>query len=1030
MHRDSASPGLMNSPLTRRGISIILMLVVLSILVAAFALKSIRHSARVHVASMLEQTINTTYGMMQFWEIEQRRRVENWAQNPELASLAQTLVQSPHARAALQRHPAQARLRTLLAPGMRQHSYDAYFLISPDQVSIASMHDMNLGEINPLSVMRLPNRLPNRLQAARDDILQRVFSGETVLSLAQVSDLPAGNTQQAKRVAMMFVLAPVRGPDGNILAALAFSIRPENDFSRFARMGRSGKSAEAYLINSEARMLTESRFEQELYRVGLLQAGQSSMLNLRLLDPGTNLLDEPGLPSDYTSRPMTLMASEVAKGKSGMNLEGYRGYLGVPVVGAWHWYADRDYAVVAELDVDEAYGLFDDMRTMLFSVLLAMIVVFMGMVFLMEALNRRAGQALSISEARYRQLFNLIPDAIVVHREAKILYCNPAAVVMFGASSCDELSGRPMLDLVHPDDRQRFVGKITETSAGDGMTILEEERLLRLDGISFMAEVEGCAFSDAEGLDAVLVVARDISARKLAEEERERLRIAVEQTPEGIMIADAGGRVVYVNPGAAVMTGRSAQELIGMPAAEARGGHVGDAVYAGIVTNMNAGKSWHGEFTLKRPNGESRTIERHTSPVMVKGKTQYHVSVDRDITDERHHQEHMEHTQRLESLGVLAGGIAHDFNNILSVIMGNASMAARKIGGDPQVAMHMERIEAASQRAADLCRQMLAYSGKGKFVVRAVNLSLMLQDITKLLDVSVSKYAKLQLELAANLPAVQADATQLQQVIMNLVINASDAIGEQSGRISLRTCLVRVGDGELEESYTGDVLVQGDYVLLEVSDTGCGMSEETRKKLFDPFYTTKFTGRGLGMSAVLGIVRGHHGAIMVDSKEGKGSSFKVLLPAFSGAVGGGAETQDESIDWCPAGTVLVVDDEEIVRKTAEMMLQEMGFRTLAAQDGVEAVEVYHRHGREIALVLLDMTMPRMGGRACFAKLREMDPEVRVVLSSGYNEQDATNTFADKDLAGFVQKPYRVETLRAKLREALESPSAVQSGPSS
>jgi len=1011
--RGVGTGGVLNSALTRRGITIVLLLVVASIVVASFALKSIRHSAREHVAAMLSHTIDSTYGMMQFWEAEQRMQVENWAQAPELVSLASQLADSDHSQAALQRHPSQAKLRRLLAPEMRQHAYDGFFLIAPDHTSIASMRDMNLGETNPLSERYARPGSNN----ARQDILQRVFSGETVLSLPQPTDLPMSGESNAE--ATMFVVTPVRGPDGRIFAALSFRIKPENDFSRFAKMGRSGRSAEAYLLDATGRMLTGSRFEAELHRIGILQAGQSSILNFYLRDPGVNLMHQTGVPANYEASPLTLMATAVSQGKSGMNLEGYRDYRGVPVVGAWNWYPEKEYAVVAEIDVDEAYGLFDGMRTMLFVVLLAMIAVFMGMVFLMEGLNRSAGKALSVSEARYRQLFNLIPDAIAVHREGKIIYCNPAAVKMFGAVSGDDLIGYEVTGLVHPDDRQRIAGRIEQAGDSNGVDDMQEMRLLRLDGTPFTAEVEGCSFSDAEGVDAVLLVVRDISVRKLAEEERERLRVAVEQTPEGIMIADAQGVVVYANPGAAIITGRTQQELIGMLAAEARGGQVGDALFVEIVTSLKAGVSWYGEFSLIRPDDESRIIERRISPVMVNGKTLYHVSVDRDITDERHQKEHMEHTQRLESLGVLAGGIAHDFNNILSAILGNASMATKKLADRPDAAKHVLRIETAAQRAAELCSQMLAYSGKGMFVVKAINLSLMLKDIAKLLDVSVTKYAELDIDLLPDIPAVQADATQLQQVIMNLLINASDAIGENYGRISVCNGQITVKDGEFAQSYTGEVLAAGEYVYFEVSDTGCGMSEETRKKLFDPFYTTKFTGRGLGMSAVLGIVRGHHGAIVVDSVEGEGSRFRVLLPAFAGKKGEGVKKLEEDIDWCPTGSILVVDDEETVREMAVMMLEEIGFGTLSAEDGVQAIEAYREHHDEIALVLLDMTMPRMDGRTCFAKLREMNPDVRVVLSSGYSEQDATNSFADHELAGFVQKPYRLATLRAKLREVLE-----------
>jgi len=994
---------LLNSALTRRGISVVLLVIVFSILIAAFALKSMRHTSREHVAGMLTQMVDSTYRMMQFWEVQKRMEVESWAKAPELVALSAGLLADSRNSRDPDPAPKQAageELRRLLQPERLQHGFDGFFLFSSEKRLLATTLDSDTGIEN----------LPIEARS-----LQAVFAGETVVSFR----VSPNQIEAHAAIPRMYVAAPVRDNQGHILAALVFRLNPQSDFSRLFLMAQSGASGEVYLLDANARMLTASRFESQLSQMGLLQEGQSSIQNVRVIDPGKNQWLEPGLPSDYAKRSLTRGAAALMAGEIGMDLIGYRDYRGVPVIGAWHWYQDKGYGVVAEIDVDEAYEMFGSMRAMLFAVLLVMILVFMAMVLLMEGLNRRAAKALGLSEARYRQLFNLIPDAIVVHSDTKIMYCNPAAVKMFAASSEDELIGREALDLVHPDDRHRVAERVSRVNCPVGIEDMQEECLLRADGTAFMAEVEGCAFLDAEGLDAVLLVARDISDRKLVEQERERLLVAVEQTPEGIMIADAKGYVLYANPGAAAITGRSLQELEGMSAAQARGGSVGDEIYSEIVNSLQAGESWYGEFTLIRPGGESRTIERRVTPVIVSGKTQYHVSVDRDITEERRHQEQMEHTQRLESLGVLAGGIAHDFNNILAAIMGNASMAAKKTIGQADTTKHLKRIESASQRAAELCRQMLAYSGKGKFVVRPINLSLMLRDISKLLEVSVTKFAELHVDLAAELPAVQADVTQLQQVIMNLVINASDAIGEQSGSITLRTGIKRVEAGQCEQTYTGELLNEGEYVFLEVSDTGCGMDAEIRKKLFDPFYSTKFTGRGLGMSAVLGIVRGHHGAIIVESEPGEGSCFRVLLPVFSGAVGAGLAEEDEAVDWCPTGTVLVVDDEEVVRETAAMMLEDIGFQTLAAVDGIEALEIYREHSDEIALVLLDMTMPRMDGHSCFEQLRIINPQVRVVLSSGYNEKNVTHVFADNELAGFVQKPYRLATLRAKLREALE-----------
>ncbi len=514
---------------------------------------------------------------------------------------------------------------------------------------------------------------------------------------------------------------------------------------------------------------------------------------------------------------------------------------------------------------------------------------------------------------------------------------------------------------------------------------------------------------------------RDV-ARHLREIEDERkklarLMIAVEQTPEGIFISDHEGRIVYANPSVTDMSGIPSDRLIGRLAAEVRGGKKGDAVYDDILSCLNHEKPWHGDVEFVRPDGTRRVIERSIAPVTEDGAVRYHVCVDTDVTEQRQAQSRMEHTQRLESLGVLAGGIAHDFNNILTAVMGNAALGRMKLDDAHPAMAHLVRIEEASQRAADLCKQMLAYSGRGQFVVKPMNISHTVEKITKLLQVSIAKNTVLKLHLAENLPAVEADAAQLQQVIMNLVINASEAIGEKSGVISLSTGMMQADVTYLKGAYTAEDAGPGRYVFLEVADTGCGMDEMTRKKLFDPFFTTKFTGRGLGMSAVLGIVRGHHGAIRVYSEPGAGTTFKMLLPASEAKLGEQAESAALN-GWRGVGTVLIVDDEETIRETAAVMLEDMGFGTLTAEDGIRGVEIYRAHQDKIVAVLLDMTMPKLDGKGCFRELRRINRNVRVILSSGYNEEDATHRFAGQGLTGFIQKPYAPEALRAKMKDTL------------
>ena len=372
------------------------------------------------------------------------------------------------------------------------------------------------------------------------------------------------------------------------------------------------------------------------------------------------------------------------------------------------------------------------------------------------------------------------------------------------------------------------------------------------------------------------------------------------------------------------------------------------------------------------------------------------------------------HAQKLESLGILAGGIAHDFNNILMAIIGNADLALMRINKESPATENLHRIEQAAARAADLAKQMLAYSGKGKFVIETIDLNNLLEDMLHMLEVSISKKAVLRINPHQPLPQVEADATQIRQIIMNLVINASEAIGDRSGVIAITTGCMDCDKKYLKDVWLEENLTEGLYVYLEIADTGCGMDNATLAKIFDPFFTTKFTGRGLGMAAVLGIVRGHKGAIKIYSEPKKGTTFKLLFPASNRPVEIFNHVSD-SDNWRGSGTVLLVDDEETVRAIGKEMLQELGFSAITADDGKEAVEMFKTRP-DIALVILDLTMPHMDGEKCFRELRQIDPNIKVIMSSGFNEQDVTQKFVGKRLAGFIQKPYKLSVLRDAIRK--------------
>ena len=381
----------------------------------------------------------------------------------------------------------------------------------------------------------------------------------------------------------------------------------------------------------------------------------------------------------------------------------------------------------------------------------------------------------------------------------------------------------------------------------------------------------------------------------------------------------------------------------------------------------------------------------------------------------------MQQTQKLESLGVLAGGIAHDFNNLLMAIMGNAGLALMKLQPESPVRDNLEHIETASLRAADLCKQMLAYAGKGQFVLERVDLSALVEDMARLLKTSISKKAVLNLDLQRGLPFLQADPGQIRQIVMNLIINASEAIGEQTGVITVCTGAMEYDPDYFRETYLGNEIAAGTYVYIEVSDTGCGIDKETQHKIFEPFFTTKFTGRGLGLSAVLGVIRAHKGALRLYSEPGMDTTFRALFP---GLPAGEKELQRPaaagSTEWMGSGMVLLVDDEEIVRNVGSELLEALGFSVLTAADGQEAVEIYVKRRGEIALVLLDMTMPRMDGAETFMELRRHDPGAKVIISSGFAEQDVMARFDGKGVAGFIQKPYTPGRLKAELRRVINN----------
>ncbi|MCY2962259.1 MAG: ATP-binding protein [Planctomycetota bacterium] len=414
------------------------------------------------------------------------------------------------------------------------------------------------------------------------------------------------------------------------------------------------------------------------------------------------------------------------------------------------------------------------------------------------------------------------------------------------------------------------------------------------------------------------------------------------------------------------------------------------------------------------------TVSRiHTDPDPLALLTVRDMTERRRIEAERRQFEsQLQHAQKLECLGVMAGGIAHDFNNLLTCILGFTLLADQQVSQESPVKNLLGEVVTATRRGAELTQQMLAYAGKNLFTLDAVNVSELAREMVQLLTVSISRKCEMRLQLANPIPLLHADPTQIRQVVMNLVTNAAEAIGDRAGVISVSTGTEFYTDDADGVSVVTDTLPAGEYVFFEVKDTGSGMSPETRSKIFDPFFSTRFTGRGLGMAVVLGIVRGHHGAIQIRSVEGQGTTVRVRLPKPAKPPVAAAKTVVTTESWHGTGPILVVDDEDGIRRLATRILQSLGFTVKTAVNGREAIEIFRNEPDPVRLVMLDWKMPVLDGAETLRELRMVAPTIRAIISSGYADQIDESLFTSDSLTDFLRKPFRVEELQTLVRKHL------------
>lgn len=631
--------------------------------------------------------------------------------------------------------------------------------------------------------------------------------------------------------------------------------------------------------------------------------------------------------------------------------------------------------------------------------------------------RKRAQMSLQESEQRYRQLVDLAPDAVLVHCRGEIVFANPTACEMLGATARTSLTGRQIIDLVHVDFRdsarnciKRVLTDLQSSSTGD-------IAMIRLDGSEITIEAHSAPIP-YKGETAVLVILRDATERQQSQVNRRRLATVVEQSAESIFIIDTTGVIQYVNPTFERVTGYPLTEAVGKTFDFIERETAGAAAFEEIIKIIADQGVWTGRFTTRRKDGGQYEEKATIFPLRdADDRILEYIAINRDITREVALEEQVRLAQKMEAVGLLAGGVAHDFNNLLQIIQGYSSLVFETLDDDDARKNRLAHVCDAADRGTQLTRQLIAFGRRQPLNKVAVNLNTLIDDLLKLIKRLIGEDIEVVYTSAFSGKTVHADKGQLEQSLINLIINARDAM-PKGGRITIDLKQQTLS----EYSRRSHPWIEpGEFVGIRVADTGCGMSKDTLARIFEPFFTTKApeTGTGLGLSVVYGIVKQHGGIVLVSSERNRGTQFEILIPNTPST---GSQNKDTTAATPQNGTetILLAEDEPEVRELGVTVLERAGYRVLTATNGEEACRVFENSNEKIELLLFDVVMPKLGGRDAYEHIHSLDPDVPVLFCSGYSGNALRANHGLDNSMPLLQKPFRVHDLLFRVRETLDA----------